>query len=93
MQAEAETAPGKVVVLAARRPRRPQRSDAAGPGENLTAPGFERDGLPWPLLWWRRARWRAALHALLREPDAVLADFGTSRAALAAYAARPCWRR
>ncbi|MCO6417870.1 hypothetical protein JYK14_17110 [Siccirubricoccus sp. KC 17139] len=94
MQAVAGGEPGNLVVLASRRARHLPWPGRPALGENLTAPDFEQAGLPWPLLWWRRARWRRQLRrALLPEPDSVLADFGARRAALAVYVARPCWRR
>lgn len=67
------------------------REGAAGAG--LTDPPFEREAHSLPIRWLLRARWRRRLHRLLREPDAVLEDFGTRRAALARYVRRPPWRR
>lgn len=59
----------------------------------LTDAFFEHEAHSPLALWLRRWAWRRRLRALLREPDAVLADFGTTRAALLAYLRRPLWRR
>ena len=59
----------------------------------LTDAPFEQEAHSTPILWLRRWAWRRRLRALLREPDAVLADFGTTRSALLAYLRRPLWRR
>lgn len=65
----------------------------ARPAVSLAHPSFEGDGLAFWRLWLRRFQHRRALRRLRdREADAVLADFGTSRAELTASVERPFWR-
>lgn len=72
---------------------RPARHRPARRAGNVTRPDFEAQGHAALRLWWLRLRWRGRLRAELgREPAEVLADFGTTAAALRSYLARPFWR-
>ncbi len=61
--------------------------------KSLTQPDFEQAGHGHLRLWLRRWQWRRRCAKLAREPEEVLADLGTDRCELLAYAARPFWRR
>lgn len=65
---------------------------AHAPLRSSARPADAATGATLLAIWADRRRQRRGLRALLRQPDAVLADFGLTRAEAEHEAAKPFWR-